>query len=188
MIYVEHDLFSNLISSSKSGDMVATKDILLNEVSDLVATKPKEVIELLKTVGVNIKESASKSKIVSEVIDNMAGNARLLKGISFMMADKHNLLKVENNSSIDGAEEKRLTAIVDNIAQSIEPAAAQMISESDRTDAKKLVKTNISAKTGEKIEDSNNTLLYLGIAVAVLAAAGGIYWYMKKNKNIANAS
>jgi Fe2+ transport system protein B len=191
MIYVKHDFYSNLIGSSKSGDTSATKDILLNEVSDLVSTKPKDVIELLNKVEISTKENATKGDLIAAVVENISENKKLLKGISYLIAEKNGLLKVEDNSGVDG-NKKDLTQVVDRIASEIKPVAEKLITDKDKKEALETLKSTVKAKTGEEVKTSkegekSNTGLYIGIAIVAVLAGVGIYYYMKhkKSNNIA---
>lgn len=63
MVFVNHDFYTNFLSSLKYGDQESAYDILMNELSELISRDYKKLDDLFKTTEVKTKGSSDKKYI-----------------------------------------------------------------------------------------------------------------------------
>lgn len=92
MVFVNHDFYTNFLSSLKYGDQESAYDILMNELSELISRDYKKLDDLFKTTEVKTKGSSDK-KYINAILDNCCENKKMVRGIAFLIAEQNDITK-----------------------------------------------------------------------------------------------
>lgn len=173
MIFHVHNFNHNFSNFIQSGDMEITKDLLINEIHSIINKDKPVVVSLLNAAKVpaDVKE---KNKSIWDKLFNNMSNPLIRDGIANLIV-KHN--------------EKKSGADAVTTAPAPSPTLATIGLKTLDT-IKSALDLFGGSKTPPEMPSSNsttyaepkksNTLLYVGIGVAVLAI--GYYVYTKNKK------
>jgi len=180
MIWVSHDLFSNLTGSVASGDTELTLSIFKSELSDLIVYNTDKLFELFDKVEVKYKKSDSDEVIVGKVLDEMNTNAKFIRGLSFLIAESNDVIK--NN------KDKKWKTLLDKITSAVKKINTNLADPKDRQLFQKQTLEMIEIKASKvgnrdrKIKKKDYTVLWIfGIAI-VGVSAYLLFEYLRKKR------
>lgn len=199
MLYLEHDFYSNFNSGIMSGDNDFITDMIVNELSEIIVYKRKSIIDLLEKVQLKLNDNVSDEKIINTIIDNLSKNTKLVKGLAFLIAQNNQSSK--KTKIVKGADGKERTIKIGEkpaTVDQIDMVASGIVGLGDSFIYKpqlkkefklrliKLIETKSKA-VGDRtvrIKDSKSGGYWL-LAILVVGAGIGIYFYLKNKKKIA---
>lgn len=71
MIYAKHNFKQNFFSANGSGDIVATKDIIITEVEKIIADRPQDLADVMLSSGIKIKVKPKKMDLINAFFNNI---------------------------------------------------------------------------------------------------------------------
>ena len=101
MIYLKHNLPSNIMSADGTKDPEMKRDIILSELAKLIAVKPEVVITYLKASGVKVSDNASSNQLVKLVSNTVPKSPQFTALIAEEMIGRGRAARFMNN---DGPE------------------------------------------------------------------------------------
>jgi len=199
MLYLDHDFYSNFNASISSGDNELISDMLVNEMSELIVYKTEKILDLLNRVGIKTNENASDEKIVDNIISNMSNNVKLNKGLAFLIAESNDATKTKKIVKGKDGKEREMTRRskgatikeIDSISSGIVGIGDSFkykpqLQKEFKIKLMKLIETKSNA-VGERDrkQTENNNGKYWLLAILVVGAGVGIYFYLKNKKKMA---
>jgi hypothetical protein len=173
--------------------------MIVNEASELIVYKTEKVLDLLNRVGIKTNEKASDEKIVDSIINNMSTNAKLNKGLAFLIAENNDATKTKKIVKGKDGKERELTRRskgatvkeIDSIASGIVGIGDSFkykpqLQKEFKINLMKLIdtKSNAVGERDRKQTESGNGKYWL-LAILVVGAGVGIYFYLKNKKKLA---
>jgi hypothetical protein len=200
MLYLDHDFYSNFNSGINSGDNELISDMVVNELSELIVYKTKKVIDLLNHIGIKTNEKASDEKIVDNIITNLSTNEKLNKGLAFLIAENNDATKTKQIIKGKDGKEKEVrrrtkgatVREIDSIASGIMGIGASFthkpqLQKEFKISLMKKIETKSTAVGERDRKHTNNTNgKYWLLAILVVGASIGIYFYLKNKKKKAS--
>lgn len=101
MIYLKHNLPSNIMSADGTKDPEMKRDIILSELAKLIAVKPEVVITYLRAAGVKVSDNAGSSQLVKLVSNTVPKSPQFTALIAEEMIGRGRAARFMNN---DGPE------------------------------------------------------------------------------------
>jgi hypothetical protein len=147
MIYLNHDIYSNISASLKSGDHELTTDILVNEISDFIVYDTAKFIEVLNKSGIQASEKMPDETLVDLFLKNLPVNKSLSKAMGFQVADSNGLV----NSG--GGNKTKQLAVIEVISTGISNIANKI---NDNSDLAKTMKSDIMNQIVSKSKAKGN--------------------------------
>lgn len=118
MIYLKHNLPSNIMSADGTKDPEMKRDIILSELAKLIAVKPEVVITYLRAVGVNVSNNASSGQLVKLVANTVPKSAQFTALIAEEMIGRGRASRVMNGDGDTGTGTSNSWSNVDWAAMS----------------------------------------------------------------------
>lgn len=198
IIYMKHNLKSNLMSGNRSNDPKVKSAIVMSEIAKLIVSNPDRVVKHLNDVGFTITGRPSQRKLVKYT--SMAiGNSK-----KFSMAIAKDIIGsggAENTHFSEDATPAKApvnwgevlggaSGIVNGLGNlfggkkkaraATEKAKAEAArAQAEAQKALALAAKGVSGAGGGGGGVVDNTMLYIGIAVAVVAVAGTIFFVVR---------
>lgn len=199
MLYLDHDFYSNFSSGISSGDNDFITDMIVNEASELIVYKTDKVIDLLNTVGIKTNDNVSDEKIVDNIVQNLSSNVKLNKGLAFLIAENNDASKTktevrgadgkvrESRRKSRGATMKEIDSIASGIMGIGDSFTHKpQLQKEFKLKLMKVIDTKSKA-VGERDREqtTNKNGKYWLLAIVVIGAGVGLYFYLKHKKKIA---
>ncbi len=200
MLYLDHDFYSNINASIESGDNDFISDMIVNELSELIVYKTQKVIDLLNMIGIKTNEKVSDEKIVDNIVGNLSTHQKLSEGLAFLIAENNDASKTkktikganghtkEVRSRTKGATVKEINRIASGISGiGASFTYKPQLKKEFKIKLMKVIDTKSKAVGERDRKHTNNTNgKYWFLALLVVGASVGFYFYMKNRKKMAS--